>query len=242
MQSRVFQPTPAQRRFLTLIQQSPQPATLTELCRQAGVDRSGYYKWCRDASFCAWLMQAWSGAVLLDGWQVVNVARARMGESLPHLRAMINLLFDPRGLAALDAWQQRVRTLSVESDLPAAQALAAPDSTKSQSSTRECTPSRRRHSGLAPAPLPPPRRLTPTPPNPARAMRHLGRLLAPLAARPCGRANLATLPGTTRLPRRQPAACAAAVDVQPACQPRRAALGPVPTNVAFSLDRRGKIL
>lgn len=99
-----FQPTRAQRRFFDCVQQSPEIRSLEQICQAAGVHRSSYYRWCADPAFRQWLTASWSTTVFMDGWQLLNFLRATHQHNEQWFRMLFNLIFSPKGQAALGAW------------------------------------------------------------------------------------------------------------------------------------------
>ncbi len=126
-----FAPTPAQRRLANYVVRYPNYQTVAEICHAADVDPSSYYKWCHDPDFRLWFIRQWSSALVFEGWQILNVARANMGRSATHFRTLVSLIFDPKGQIALDAWQEHAfaATLPEECDSQSNQQLGPENST-----------------------------------------------------------------------------------------------------------------
>ena len=101
-----FQPSPSQRRLLDFIHEHPSLKTIHELCAEAGVGRSTYYRWCQNPGFRLWLAMAWSARLLLDGAVLLNIARVQSTRSYSYWKALFDLTFDPKGLGFLQKWQQ----------------------------------------------------------------------------------------------------------------------------------------
>ena len=103
-----FCPSDDQRRFLQLALASGGPLNIGRLCQQLGISRTTYYR-CRDQpGFSAWMSAHWVSALLADGGRLLSIGRAHAGSDFRYWRAMVELVFDPRGLGLLTAWQQRI--------------------------------------------------------------------------------------------------------------------------------------
>ncbi|MGH9478144.1 MAG: hypothetical protein ACRD1A_02850, partial [Terriglobales bacterium] len=127
-----FRPTRTQRRLRDMLVAQPSWQSMTSVCKAAAVSPSTYYYWCHDPRFCEWLLADWSSALLMEGMHALNIARYCMTDSVQHLRIIVNLLFDPRGLAGLQAWRNAVPGLQSNSE--PAQPLADENWTNSGSS------------------------------------------------------------------------------------------------------------
>ncbi|MGH9472887.1 MAG: hypothetical protein ACRD1M_09100 [Terriglobales bacterium] len=185
---------------------------MTEVCKSAAVSTSSYYVWCHDQRFCEWLLADWSRAMLMEGMHSLNVARAMMSQSPQYLRIIVKLLFDPRGLAGLQAW--RNAATCVQPDFEPAQPLAGENWTMTQSPTGAAPPPPTDRPAPAPAPPRPNRayaRISRTcpepPPHPATALLHLTRavrslknLSAPTSAHACQRRRTAHAAGSRAHP------------------------------------------
>ncbi|MGH9466733.1 MAG: hypothetical protein ACRD1Y_05205, partial [Terriglobales bacterium] len=72
-----FVPSPAQRKLCDFVLDHPELVRIGEICRLAGVPRRTYSFWSRDAGFSAWLASACTSARLVDGINLINLARAQ---------------------------------------------------------------------------------------------------------------------------------------------------------------------
>ncbi|MGH9072308.1 MAG: hypothetical protein ACRDX8_14380 [Acidimicrobiales bacterium] len=95
--------TSAQRRFLQALTEQPADS-LAQICKSAEVTTRSYYAWCQDPAFRRLTTQIWSQAFLANGWQVINHIASYIGNSASYARILTQLLFDPKGQAALAAW------------------------------------------------------------------------------------------------------------------------------------------
>ncbi|MGH9412628.1 MAG: hypothetical protein ACRD0Y_02705 [Terriglobales bacterium] len=95
--------TSAQRRFLQVLTGQPD-GSLAQICKSAEVTTRSYYAWCQDPAFRRLTTQIWSQAFLANGWQVINHIANFIGNSASYARILTQLLFDPKGQAALAAW------------------------------------------------------------------------------------------------------------------------------------------
>jgi len=121
-----FTPSQAQRRFLDRIEREPQ-ASISDLCDGLGMARSTYYRWCREPGFRAWLLDAWSSRVFMDGIGLINQARSQTATSFSHWKAMFNLLFSESGLVAVHLWKSACAEASADAFVHADESDAAPD-------------------------------------------------------------------------------------------------------------------
>ncbi|MGH9477128.1 MAG: hypothetical protein ACRD1C_12465 [Terriglobales bacterium] len=116
----VFSPSLAQRRLLDQLHEHPAAHNTLALCRDAGISRTTFYRWCKEPEFCRWLGSAWASRLLLEGAAHINCARALAPTKFPYWKAVFELIFDPKGLALLAQWQSSL------THLPADAFLAAP--------------------------------------------------------------------------------------------------------------------
>lgn len=103
-----FCPSDDQRRFLQLALAAGGPLNIGRLCQQVGISRTTYYRWRDQPGFSAWMSAHWVSALLADGGRLLSIGRAHAGSDFRYWRAMVELVFDPRGLGLLTAWQQRM--------------------------------------------------------------------------------------------------------------------------------------
>lgn len=108
-----FCPSDGQRHFLQLALASTGPLNIGRLCQQVGIARATYYRWREQPGFSAWMSAQWVAALLADGGRLLSIGRANAGSDFRYWRAMAELIFDPRGLGLLTAWQQRMAEASV---------------------------------------------------------------------------------------------------------------------------------
>jgi len=100
-----FRPTRQQRLLLDYIRQNNVFKTVAETCKDAGVDRSSYYKWCKDPAFRRWFTAEWSTVMLMDGWHQLAFARGQVPYSVQYFKLLFNLNFTTQGQAAFAGWQ-----------------------------------------------------------------------------------------------------------------------------------------
>ncbi|MGH9415555.1 MAG: hypothetical protein ACRD01_02910, partial [Terriglobales bacterium] len=182
--------TRAQRRLRDVLVAQPSWESMSAVCKGAGVSSSSYYTWCHDPQFRNWLLSDWSGAMLMEGLHALNVARAQLSQSPQFIRIIIKLLFDPRGLAGLQAW--RNAAIGLQPDLEPAQSVSGQNWTTTPFSAPAASPadSPAPADRPAPAPAPAPRpanhayarigRTAPPPLNPSTAVLHLTRAVRAL--------------------------------------------------------------
>lgn len=103
-----FRPNDKQRRFVQLALASGGPLQIGRICKQVGISRTTYYRWREQPGFAAWMSAQWVSALLADGGRLLSIGRAFAAGDFRYWRAMAELVFDPRGLGLLTAWQQRM--------------------------------------------------------------------------------------------------------------------------------------
>ena len=108
-----FCPSDEQRHFLQLALAAGGPLNIGRLCKQVGISRTTYYRWRDQPGFSAWMSAQWVAALLADGGRLLSIGRANAASDFRYWRAMAELVFDPRGLGLLTAWQQRMAEASV---------------------------------------------------------------------------------------------------------------------------------
>ncbi|MGH9467137.1 MAG: hypothetical protein ACRD1Y_07255 [Terriglobales bacterium] len=94
-----FVPSPAQRKLCDFVLDHLELVRIGEICRLAGVPRRTYSFWSRDPGFCAWLASACTSARLVDGINLINLARAQAPRYFRYWKPLFDLTFSPRGFA-----------------------------------------------------------------------------------------------------------------------------------------------
>lgn len=114
--------TKAQRRLLDALTAAPTDS-VAQICESASVSLRSYYAWCQDPQFRQLTTQIWSQAFLANGWQLLNRIAQNVDKSAGHARILCQLLFDPKGQAALAAWANPIQPAAIQ---PATDAPSTP--------------------------------------------------------------------------------------------------------------------
>lgn len=109
-----FRPSATQRRFMQLAIAAQGPLRVAPLCEQLGISRSTYYRWLEQPGFRAWMSAQWMNRLIGEGGRLISIAQARAETDYRFFRFLADLVFDPRGLGLLTAWQQRMANRTTE--------------------------------------------------------------------------------------------------------------------------------
>lgn len=110
-----FHPTPLQRRFFDRIGEGD---SIDDACEAIGVARSTFYLWRRHTGFRAWLAAAVLRESILDGWELLVIARDQSEDSFRHWKAAYDFTFNPATRQKLLAWAQWCAAQDCPSSVP----------------------------------------------------------------------------------------------------------------------------
>lgn len=125
MSANPFSPTVRQRRLFDYLHEHPEIDSAVALCHGAGISRTTYYRWCRDAAFSAWLGSAWGARMLLDHVFLINKARQHC-DQFSFWKALCELTLDPKSLSLMAKWSESLTHLNPTAFLPAPPAPQPP--------------------------------------------------------------------------------------------------------------------
>ncbi|MGH9535453.1 MAG: hypothetical protein ACRD2E_11415 [Terriglobales bacterium] len=98
-----FRPTGLQRRFFARIAAGATVATALDALR---IHRATFSRWRQDPNFRSWLAAACLRDMLLNGWELINVARQNASADFRFRKAAFDLTFNPATRRHLAAWAQ----------------------------------------------------------------------------------------------------------------------------------------